>query len=102
MYVIIRAKKIKNGHKDEIIERFNEPSPIEQVPGFIKKELFYNDKFADYDLADTYIYFKDEASYLLWHTSDEHRQGHMHRNGQGRLEYVIEMTKKEFEIISSK
>lgn len=98
MYVIVRSLKVKKGYKEAVINNFKKPSPVEASPGFIKKELLYSDKHQEYDIASTYIYFKNKEAYHVWHTSDAHKEGHKNRSKEN-LEYFIEMTREAYEVV---
>lgn len=100
MYVVVRTMKVKKGFDEVIINNFNKPTIVENSPGFVKRELMYDKKNQDFDIYKTFIYFKDRKAFYIWQGSPEHIASH--KNKKEKPEYLIELTKETYDLITKK
>ncbi len=103
MYIIVRITKVQKGFGEQMKERFLSPSPIDQSPGFVKRELLFNGKNPDYDELRTMFYFEDKKAFYIWEGSPAHIAMHKNRDPQAqRPAEILEVTKEVYELIASK
>ena len=80
MYGISRRIKIDKAFTDELINKFNQPSPIFNFKGFIKREILIDKKDKSFNIVNISTYFEDKQAFYKWEGSAEHIQMHKDKN----------------------
>ncbi|CCV64151.1 conserved hypothetical protein [Alteracholeplasma palmae J233] len=104
MYVIVRTMKMVKGNKEQVAQRFSNPSPVTKSPGFIRMEVLFSGKNPEYDIYQTMIYWTDKKAFYVWEGSPEHIAMHRNKDHEHnkRPEGILEVTHEAYEMIASK
>lgn len=90
MYVVSRVMSFQTGTAAAFLDRLTKPSLVNEFPGFIRKEVWFREQAADYDLVRLNIYWTSKDAHLAWERSPQHIAQHRAQVGQPRPFGLIE------------
>jgi len=80
MYVISRTIKIEKDFTDQLLAKFDKPSPVLNFKGFMKREILINKKNKAFNVVNISTYFDDKTAFYRWEGSPEHIALHRDKN----------------------
>ncbi|MDY0210082.1 MAG: antibiotic biosynthesis monooxygenase [Acholeplasma sp.] len=97
MYIIEQSMKFEKGYKEVLLAKYQQPFILQQVEGFIKREVLINESSKDYDLLIIKVYFSSRQAYINWEGSDLHKSMHKGPHGHKKtIEGLIESKRTAF------
>ncbi|MCV2232752.1 antibiotic biosynthesis monooxygenase [Paracholeplasma manati] len=96
MYIIARVLKVEKGQKAVLQERFSQPFRLQTIVGFVKREVWIDEKNPQFDLIRIQIYWESREAFYAWEGSEEHKALHKGGKGHGEMPGVIESTKETY------
>lgn len=96
MFVIVKVYRLEKGLKELYKERFSQPFVLQNVDGFVRREVLFDQKNPMFDTLRISVYFESRDAYIAWEGSELHRS--MHANGKKHPEMpgVIEGFKESY------
>lgn len=98
MLIQTRSMVIEKGHSDKVLERFNGPTPVVDMPGLIDFSVMVNKKSKEHEEVMIMIRWESEDAWKNWEKSDAHIQGHRNKRGQEKPAYLISTTVNMYEV----
>lgn len=98
MLIQTRSMVIEKGHSDKVLERFNRPTPVVDMPGLIDFSVMVNKKSKEHEEVMIMIRWESEEAWKNWEKSDAHIQGHRNKRGQEKPAYLISTTVNMYEV----
>lgn len=89
MFVMLRKMVVKEGHADEMINRFSQPGILEEQEGFVDTIVMKSKARKGEESVVVAIRWESEAMWKQWEKSDAHLAGHREKRNQPKPEYVI-------------
>lgn len=101
MIVVSRVMSFQKGTYSSFVERFLNPSAVNEFPGFVRKEIWVNDKGPDMDIVRVHIYWISKEAHLAWEKSPAHIAQHRAHAGQPRPVEIVETRHETYTLIES-
>ncbi len=99
MYVVSRVMSFQKGTYSSFVERLVQPSAVNEFPGFVRKEIWVNDKGPDIDIVRVHIYWISKDAHLAWEKSPVHIAQHRAHAGQPRPVEIVETRHETYTLI---
>ena len=100
MFVMIRTFSIAKGSSSKMIERLNQPSPVEKASGLISKSVLTSLKPGEVEKVLVQIVWESKDAFLAWERSPEHLA--MHRAKAERPDFILEVKVESYTLINEK
>lgn len=99
MFYQIRRFVVKEGHSDQIVERFSKRGGLqEQMPGFLDKQVLVKKVRRGDEEVMVIVRWESEEAWKNWEKSPEHIAGHKAKLGQEKPEYILETSHGTYEL----
>ncbi|MFC0211527.1 antibiotic biosynthesis monooxygenase [Paenibacillus chartarius] len=103
MFIQTRTIVVKKGNAEQVVERFSQPGPMDEMEGLIDKTVMVNrKKQEDEEEVVVMIRWRSVEDWKNWEKSDAHIQGHRQNHGKPKPEFVISTTVNMYEVKSIK
>lgn len=101
MYVIVRTMKTEKNFQQTFKSQFESPFILQDVDGFIKREVLLDSKNKDFDIFKVSIYFESREAYINWESSDLHKSMHKDKKEKKEIPGLIEANRETYLVIST-
>jgi len=98
MFVQMRKTVVKEGHADQVVQRFSKEGIIEQQEGFIDLTVMVKKVRRGDEEVVVMIRWESEEHWKNWEKSPEHIAGHKAKLGQPKPDYIISSEGGQYEI----
>ncbi|MCI3920998.1 antibiotic biosynthesis monooxygenase [Paenibacillus sp. TRM 82003] len=103
MLIQTRTITVAPGFVDQVVERFAQPGPMDEMPGLVDKTVMVNRrKKEENDEVVVMIRWESVDAWKNWEKSDVHIQGHRESKGRTPPEYVLDTVVNMYEVKSHK
>ncbi|MBW4082176.1 antibiotic biosynthesis monooxygenase [Paenibacillus sp. S150] len=99
MIVVTNTIKVKEGHADALASRFGEPGGVQDMPGFIRLEVWHGapkDGAEELKICTTW---ENEEAFKGWTSSPAFRGSH---RGAGKNENILGASLDKYELLISR
>lgn len=79
MFVVERQIIVLKEYTSKYVNRFLAKGVVDSFEGFVKREILLDESKKE-DVIKVLIYWKDKESFVNWHKSPEHMQGHKNKS----------------------
>lgn len=97
VFVIVRKVCLEKGYRNQEVEKFEAPSPIDGVAGLIRRELLINESKPDMDILSYIVYWQDKHAFYAWERSPVHLALHQAKAKERKPSYIISVQKEAYE-----
>lgn len=98
MFVQMRKIVVKEGHSDQVVQRFSGEGLVEKQEGFIDTTVMVKKVRRGEEEVIVMIRWESEAYWKQWEKSDAHIAGHKAKRGQAAPDYVISSEGSLYEV----
>jgi heme oxygenase (staphylobilin-producing) len=98
MFIQMRTVTVKEGHADQVVERFSQPGIVETMPGFIDISVLVKRTRKEDEEVIIMARWESEEAWKNWEKSDAHIQGHKENRGKQPPDYVISSTHALYDV----
>ncbi|MGZ9585751.1 antibiotic biosynthesis monooxygenase [Paenibacillus marinisediminis] len=99
MLVVTNTIRVKEGYGQQVAARFAQAKGVQQMPGFVRLEVWLGAGKEGEEELKVCTLWKDEASFRAWTSSDAFRESH---RGSGDLkEYMLGAALNQYELVVS-
>lgn len=98
MLVVTNSIKVKPGHGKELSERFAQAKGVQEMPGFIRMEVWHEAKEgAEAEELKVCTVWENEEAFKGWTSSESFRQSHR----GGGSEFILGASLNKYELLVS-
>ncbi|WP_166239822.1 antibiotic biosynthesis monooxygenase [Paenibacillus turpanensis] len=99
MLIQTRTIVVQAGNADQVVERFTQPGPMDEMEGLVDKTVMVNRrKQDDHEEVVVMIRWESIDAWKNWEKSDAHIQGHRDSKGKTPPEFVVSTTVNMYEV----
>lgn len=99
MLVVTNTIRIKAGHGKQVAARFAEAKDVQQMPGFIRLEVWLGEGKEGEEELKVCTVWENEEAFRGWTSSDAFRESH--RGGSEAKEYMLGASLNKYEMVVS-
>ncbi|MCR8844583.1 antibiotic biosynthesis monooxygenase [Paenibacillus sp. SC116] len=99
MFVVTNTIRIMAGHGKQVAERFAAARSVQQMPGFIRLEVWLGEGKEGEEELKICTVWENEESFRNWTSSESFRESH--RGGGESKQYMLGASLNKYEMIVS-
>ncbi|WP_028543758.1 antibiotic biosynthesis monooxygenase [Paenibacillus taiwanensis] len=99
MLVVTNTIRIKSGFGKQVAERFAAAKGVQQMPGFVRLEVWLGEGKEGEEELKVCTLWEDEESFKGWTSSEAFRQAH--RGSGDSKEYMLGASLNKYEVVVS-
>lgn len=99
MFVVTNTIRIKAGCGKQVAERFAAAKGVQQMPGFLRMEVWLGEGQNDEEELKVSTLWENEEAFRGWTTSESFRESH--RGGEESKKYMLGASLNKYELIVS-
>jgi heme oxygenase (staphylobilin-producing) len=94
----MRTIVVEKGNSDKVVERFGQPSRVDEKEGLIDVHVMVNRRSKESEEIIAMIRWESEEAWKNWEKDPVHIEGHRNKRGQEKPEYVISSTVSTYDV----
>jgi len=76
MYIVTNHMKVKKGFAEKMAPKFTQPSPLQEMKGFVKTEVAITQNLTEHDEMSVSMYWETMGDFEAWKNSDLFKEAH--------------------------